>query len=228
MAEINKLDSGVLLVEAESDRGLFEQIFKTLPLKPKIQVACPRDLNPKSKNGKQAVLNLTAILLKQIADAATAEPSRLAVILDADYATEGGLGFSKTLKQFAEKVGNHGYVLVGDVIDNGLIFRHSEDLPDIGLWVMPNNNSDGMLEDWLKACVHNNEQTLFNHAQTVVAALEPKKFKPIHQTKAEVASWLAWQDEPGHGLYQAQRGGLLDESKPLYNQLITWLTKIYV
>ncbi len=192
MAEINKLDSGVLLVEAESDRGLFEQIFKAFPLNPKIQVACPPDLNPKGRNGKQAVLNLTSLLLKDLADAEAGGPSRLAVVLDADYATGGGLGFGKTLEQFAEKVGYHGYIFVDDINENGLIFRHPEALPDIGLWVMPNNNSDGMLEDWLKACVHEDEQTLFNHAEMVVAALEPKKFKPIHQTKAEVASWLAW------------------------------------
>ncbi len=64
--------------------------------------------------------------------------------------------------------------------------------------------------------------------QTVVEQLpSPKKFNPIHQSKAEVATWLAWQKQPGHGLYRAIEENLLDDTKPLYSQLTAWLTKIY-
>lgn len=229
MAERNAVDlSKVLLVEAESDRGLFEQIFKALSLNPEIRVACPREINPESRNGKQAVFNLTSILLKQFADSDLGEQRKLAVVIDADYETEGGLGYGKTVEQFIEIVGGHDFELATEENNsNGLVFRHPDQLADLGLWVMPNNVNDGMLEDWLKACVHEDEQALFNHAESVVESLEPKKFKPIHQTKAEIATWLAWQDQPGHGLYQAQKANLLDKSKPLYSQLTSWLTRIY-
>lgn len=38
------------------------------------------------------------------------------------------------------------------------------------------------------------------------------KFKNTRRAKAEVATWLAWQAEPDHGLWQAVKPGLLDEA----------------
>lgn len=229
MAEAKAIDSSkILLVEGDADRNLFAQLCKSLPFSPEIRVASPRDLNLESRNGKQAVLKQTSILLKQFADLETGSQRRLAVVIDADHKGEGGLGFQKTVEQFMNIVGELGFVLVSDSSNNhGLIFQHSDGLPDLGLWVMPNNDSDGMLEDWIKDCIHQDEKPLFTHAESIVGALNPKRFKPIHLSKAEVATWLAWQEQPGHGLYLTVTGQLLDANRPLYTDLIVWLKHIF-
>jgi hypothetical protein len=230
MAEVKEVDSSkVLLVEGDADRDLFTQLCQNLAFSPKIRVASPRDLNTESRNGKQSVLKQVSILLKNIADMEAGSRSRrLAVVIDADYKAEGGLGYQKTVEQFVDIVGKHGFVLVpASDSNNGLVFQHSDGLPDLGLWVMPNNDSDGMLEDWVKHCVHQDETVLFNHAKSVVDSLNPKKFKPIHLSKAEVATWLAWQEQPGHGLYLTAKAQLLDPSSLLYINLIAWLRHIY-
>ena len=74
-------------------------------------------------------------------------------------------------------------------------FLGREDVPtDIGVWVMPDNQNTGMLEDWAKQCLHPQERALFAHARESVKNLpEPPKFKPLQRSKAEVATWLAWQ-----------------------------------
>ncbi|HIH86657.1 MAG TPA: hypothetical protein HA304_01985 [Methanosarcinales archaeon] len=100
-------------------------------------------------------------------------------------------------------------------------------MADFGLWVMPNNGDEGMLEDWIKSCVHPNENQLFAHAKTVVDTLPLTKFKPIHISKAEVATWLAWQKQPGHGLYRAVEDQLIDTNSALFQELSFWLTHIY-
>lgn len=190
MAEVKAIDSSkILLVEGDADRNLFAQLCKSLPFSPEIRVASPRDLNLESRDGKQAVLKQVSILLKDFADLETGSQRRLAVVIDADYKAEGGLGYQKTLEQFVNIVGERGFMLVSDSSNTpGLIFRHSDGLPDLGLWVMPNNDNDGMLEDWIKDCIHQDEKPLFTHAESIVEALNPKRFKPIHLSKAEVAT----------------------------------------
>jgi len=109
----------------------------------------------------------------------------------------------------------------------GIYFQHDDDLADFGLWVMPNNCDEGMLEDWIKSCVHSDEHKLFAHAETVVDTLPQTKFKSIHISKAEVATWMAWQKQPGHGLYRAVEDQLIDMDSKLFLELKDWLTNIY-
>jgi len=128
------------------------------------------------------------LYLSQLADA---QIERLAIIIDADRAADGG-----------------GY--------------------DIGAWVMPDNANDGMLEDWVQGNLHPNEAALMQHAKASIDRIPGSpKFKPIRRPKAEVATWLAWQEAPDHGLWQAAKPGLLDESAPQYAALKKWLEKIF-
>jgi hypothetical protein len=50
---------------------------------------------------------------------------------------------------------------------------------------------------------------------------------PIHRSKAEVATWLAWQKQPGHGLYRVVEDQLIDMDSELFLELKDWLTHIY-
>jgi len=120
----------------------------------------------------------------------------------------------------------YGFTLIPDPVA-GVIFKHDDGLADFGLWVMPNNCDEGMLEDWIKDCVHSNEHNLFTHAEEVVGDLSPPKFKPIHRSKAEVATWLAWQKKPGHGLYHAVEEQLIDTNSEMFKELSDWLNHIY-
>lgn len=51
---------------------------------------------------------------------------------------------------------------------------------------------------------------------------------PAHLTsKAEVATWLAWQKQPGHGLYAVIKDQLLDYESPLFKELERWLLNVF-
>jgi hypothetical protein len=70
---------------------------------------------------------------------------------------------------------------------------------------------------------------LFDHAALMVQTVpEPKKFKPHHYSKAEVATWLAWQKPPGHGLYYVVYDNLLDTNHALFEEMQQWLKKIFI
>jgi hypothetical protein len=213
----------ILLVEGESDRAFFEQICKVLGLDTRVTVAPPKSLAKEGAyNSKEGIFNYLPTLLGQLADGQT---SRLAVVVDADSTANGG-GYTQAIKKITDILTPHGFFLAPNTV-GGIVFKHNDGLADFGLWVMPNNSDEGMLEDWIKQCIHPNEQDLFTHAKSVVATLPSPKFKPIHLSKAEVATWLAWQKQPGHGPYRAVEDKLIDPSGTQYKNLIAWLNHIF-
>jgi len=211
----------MLLVEGEADKSFFEQVCKTLELHTSVTVAPPKDVGG-SHNTKEGVFNHLPILLNQLSDA---QITRLAVVVDADSEDNGG-GYNRAIDRVTEIVKSYGFTLASDSV-GGILFKHDDGLADFGLWVMPNNCDEGMLEDWIKSCVHSDEHKLFAHAETVVDTLPQIKFKSIHISKAEVATWLAWQKQPGHGLYRAIEDQLIDMDSKLFLELKDWLIQIY-
>ena len=212
----------ILLVEGEADKSFFNEICKILNLPPKLEVAPPKRFGG-SQNNKEGVLNhLNKVLIKQVDDA---EITRLAIVIDADSVVNGG-GYQRAIDRVADIVHPYGFTLASNPV-SGVIFQHDDDLADFGLWVMPNNRDEGMLEDWIKDCIHPDENDLFVHAGTVVDTLPQTKFNPIHISKAEVATWLAWQKKPGHGLYHAVEENLIDTNSALFQELSDWLNHIY-
>lgn len=214
----------VLLVEGESDRGFLEEVCKALDLHTKVEVSPPKRVGG-SHNTREGVFNhLKNVMLKQLDDATI---TRLAIVVDAD-SDVNGCGYSRTIQRVTRIVEPHGFTLKSDSLD-GVIFKHNDGLADFGLWVMPNNLGEGMLEDFIKTCVKSEEHGLLAHATTVVGTLpQPPKFKQIHTSKAEVATWMAWQEKPGHGLYHAVEKELIDMNSALFRELCDWLTYIYI
>jgi hypothetical protein len=211
----------ILLVEGESDRSFLEEICKTLGLDANVKVALPRD-SGRFHNGKEGVFNILPIWLNQLDDG---QITRLAVVVDADSEDNDG-GYQRVIDRVTKIVEPYGFTLASNPV-GGVLFQNDDGLADFGLWVMPNNSDEGMLEDWMKSCVHPDEHELFAHAETVVATLPQTKFKPIHISKAEVATWMAWQKQPGHGIYRAVEDQLIDMNSALFKELCVWLTHVY-
>lgn len=215
--------SRILLVEGRSDEAFFDALCEMHALKAKVRVAPPRILGGKANN-KEGLLNLLPLQLEQLADGSL---ERLALIVDADFPVTNGLGFAKTYKRVEDVLREYGFSPVKRAGVGGLLFSSSEDFHDIGLWIMPDNKNDGMLEDWVKAGIIGTEAALFARATNAVHSLPQPKFKPLHVVKAEVATWLAWQDAPGRGMEHAAKAGLLDQQSLQYKKLLSWLTHIF-
>jgi hypothetical protein len=213
----------ILLVEGEADRGFFEAFCQLIGVSADVRVATPKDTGG-SHNTKAGVLShLTSVLLPQLQDGQLA---RIGVVVDADRVEHGG-GFARTLQRFNEVLAEVAYQ-PNPSAAAGLVFSHPDGLADLGLWIMPNNLDEGMLEDWIKHCVTPSESALYQHAEKSMDAIPgAPKFQPWHRTKAEVATWLAWQKKPGHGLYNAAQPDLINEEAPLFKALQAWLSHVF-
>lgn len=216
--------ASILLVEGDADKLFFERICRFLDVSTQIKVAPPKEFG-QSSNTKGTVFSLLPTLFGQMADGSL---RRFAVIVDADTAENNGMGYRKTADRFAECADTFGYKRVQRKGQSGgIIFESNDGLSDIGLWVMPDNRREGYLEDWIKDCIISAEKNLFNLAVDTVKALPtPRKFKNIHQTKSEVATWLAWQKVPGQGPHGASME-LLDREAQPFRTLTDWLRRIF-
>jgi hypothetical protein len=212
-------------VEGEADRAFFEAMCRRLGLNVDVQVtvATPKDTG-QLKNTKQAAFAaIEKTYLNQLADGQT---ERLAIVVDADRVTDGG-GFDNALAKLEQLLTPAGYKLSSPAAP-GLVFTHYDGLHDLGAWVMPNNADEGALEHWIQRSMHPDESVLMSHVQASIDQIpnEPK-FKLARRAKAEVATWLAWQTEPDHGVWQALKPGLLDDAALEFQALKAWLEKVF-
>ena len=99
-------------------------------------------------------------------------------------------------------------------------------LPRVGIWLMPDNKSSGILEDFLRFLVPAN-CGLLSHAQKVVSTLPEKRFSPVAEPKALLHTWLAWQEDPGRPLGQAITAKFLDAGAPQVDVFVDWLQRLY-
>lgn len=98
----------------------------------------------------------------------------------------------------------------------------------VGVWIMPNNQDVGMLEDFMMSIIPE-DNDLLHEAETVIANIEQKniqKYKHVHRAKAKLHTWLAWHDEPGDSINVAIRKNLFSRDKELVNAFRTWIMEL--
>lgn len=101
-------------------------------------------------------------------------------------------------------------------------------LPRFGAWLMPDNTSRGILEDFLCFLVPQPSE-LFDHAKESVRRIPPgaQRFQDCDSSKALIHTWLAWQAEPGRPFGTAITARFLDPTMPQADLLAMWLKQLF-
>lgn len=110
----------------------------------------------------------------------------------------------------------------------GLEVVHSRG-PRFGVWIMPDNRFPGMLEDFLVQLIPNDSRHLYELARNCVA--EAKRngapFRDVHERKAEIYTWLAWQDPPDLRLHEAVKLAVLDPLSAESRTFVNWFKSLF-
>lgn len=98
-----------------------------------------------------------------------------------------------------------------------------------GVWIMPDNKTEGMLETFLAYLVKDESEALWQYSKKVVSKAKNKgaNYKPAHIDKANIHTWLAWQDEPGNQLHIAVKKKILNPQHPKAQVFISWFKTLY-
>jgi hypothetical protein len=147
----------------------------------------------------------------------------LGVMVDADNSIQSRWdcirNFCKTadLKNIPKAIPREGLVLA---CDDGRKF---------GAWIMPDNESEGMLETLCCALIPAPSQPLWAHA--VAAASRAKElgasFIEAHRQRADIHTWLAWQDPPGERIGIALTSKKLNVESEAAKPFVDWFVRLY-
>lgn len=121
-----------------------------------------------------------------------------------------------------------GYLPPTEFSSGGLVLE-AEFLPRVGAWIMPNNNTSGMLEDFVGHLVPPHDE-LWAHAGAVLANLPAglARFNAAHNSKARIHTWLAWQSDPGTPMGLAITKKYFDAGAPTSEPFLQWLHRLFV
>lgn len=95
-----------------------------------------------------------------------------------------------------------------------------------GVWVMPDNISTGALEDFAAELVPDGD-VLWPYAGEVIEELPQRRFKPAHEGKARMHTYLAWQDPPREPIGRSIRYGPLSATSPLAERFMSWVQRLF-
>ena len=98
-----------------------------------------------------------------------------------------------------------------------------------GVWIMPDNKAEGMLETFLSYLVKDESEALWQYSKEVVfkAKVKGANYKPTHVDKANIHTWLAWQDEPGNQIHIAVKQKILDPQHRKAQNFVNWFKTLY-
>ena len=149
----------------------------------------------------------------------------IGVVIDADT------DISARWQSIRDRITRVGYQNVPDrPAPDGTILNPPPEtlLPRLGVWIMPDNQTSGILEDFLRFLVPQ-PNLLFDHARDSVATIPEgeRRFKQLYEPKAIIHTWLAWQKEPGRPFGTAITDRFLDPNVPEANVLVTWLKRLF-
>ena len=125
---------------------------------------------------------------------------------------------------FSEK----NFIFPENIPQNGLILENNDE-QKIGIWIMPNNDLTGTLEDFVKLLIPKNDD-LKNVVETTLIDIENKeinKYAPKDRQKAFINTWLAWQEESGLPMGRAITQKILSTNNPNAQDFSDWLTELF-
>lgn len=202
----------ILLVEGKDDEHVLKHISGVRD-GPKFDEIVPL-------KGDTNLLDCIPVRLKSVGNQAI-----VGIVMDADTDLDGRW---RSLRNRLEKLG-YTAVPTAPSADGTIIDPPDESLlPRVGIWIMPNNQTQGILEDFLRFLVPAGSQ-LYDHVAKSIDGIPEgeRRFSQLATPKALIHTWLAWQEEPGKPMGTAITAHYLDPNVDQVDVLILWLNRLF-
>lgn len=153
----------------------------------------------------------------------------LGIVLDADSESEqAALDTWTSIKSILQA---NGYRNIQNAPTNKGVVITQTGKPKIGVWIMPNNQENGYLEDFYAQMIDKNDafwKKSIKITEGYVANKE-NRFREIALSKAKVHTWLAWQAHPELplGLSVKAYHNLLNLNLPLVDDFVEWFQNTF-
>jgi len=150
----------------------------------------------------------------------TSDLASLGILVDAD------IDLNARWQSVRDILTKDGYTVSALPEPNGTIL-HAEDKPKVGIWLMPDNQLPGLLEHFVAELIPDDD-ALWPHAQNCVTNIPEQRFPEVARAKANIHTWLAWQEEPGKPMGTAITARYLDPGSARAQGFVDWLRALFV
>ena len=169
-----------------------------------------------SRNGWQGVLQTIGIEIR------FGTERRLGFVIDADGAPED------RWRRIGQELQNTGLNPPESLPAEGYVDLCEPFRTHVGVWLMPDNNRRGAIEEFLLDLIRPNDPLLEHAARaTGGASALGAAFPETARRKAELRAWLAWQESPGLPYGSAMAADYLDSRRPAANPFVNWFTRLF-
>lgn len=174
----------LLLVEGDFDKYFISELLRQTPNEVGKLVIEP--FKKKDAVGLKANEQGIYTLLKNlpVTIRATNPTQILGLVVDADIHVAG------RWQRIRQILTDAGYQNIPDTFPNGLIVPTNDVLPRFGLWIMPNNEESGVIENFIRQLIHDKDQLQpeVDIALNSLQAKELQLFTDVHRPKAFIRS----------------------------------------
>ncbi len=148
-------------------------------------------------------------------------PSIIGIVIDADNPSLQGKWDS-----LRQRLSKEGYTVPDLPANEGTVLE-LDGMPKIGIWLMPNNRMDGMLEDF---CAELAAPEALDFARQCTTTARDNGFATFignHLSKATVHTFLSWQNIPGMPLGQAITASVLNGEHETAVVFVNFLRRLF-
>lgn len=168
------------------------------------------------RQGKRAVLDA-------ITPAVKANPNQsVGFVLDADDDLQA------SWDAVAERLRNAHVEVCAGISPEGFLGTSSEWGTRVGVWLMPDNERHGELEDFLEDLV-DEDDVLHAYAREATQGAKPHgaAFPDGKTSKAVLHAWLAWQENPGRPYGTAIAARYLRDDSDAALRFVSWFRRVF-
>ena len=144
------------------------------------------------------------------------------VIIDAD------INLKDRWVDIRNLLSNQEFIMPEDLPSNGLVLVNGNN--KVGVWIMPKNDTNGMLEDFVSFLVPEDDELLpvVDATLNEIESKKLNKYSLIHKSKARINSWLSWQEDPGTPMGLSITKRYLTTDNENCKLFINWLQKLFI
>jgi len=198
----------VLLVEGKDDEHVFYHLLEHHQV--------PKEFRIVEQGGIGKLLESFPVRLK------ASDLERIGVVVDANTDLDARW---QSLRNILLRAGYDEVRLTPD--SNGTLVQQAGK-PIVGIWLMPDNQVPGMLEDFCGFLVPDGDPLWVKAEECLRQIPETeRRFVPGDWSKARIHTWLAWQAEPGRPLGTAITARYLDAAAPHAHRLMAWVRRLF-
>ena len=122
-----------------------------------------------------------------------------------------------------------GLTLPHRIPQEGFVGEASTFQARVGVWLMPDNQRSGALEEFLQDLVHSNDPLMpIAERSTHEAKEQGARFPDTAQLRAALHAWLAWQERPGVPYGTAIRARYFSDDSAAAIAFVEWFKRVFL